>query len=120
MPYVTGQNRTAKSSDATLQASTTQTASGNGSAYEMADNGTLRLTLAITAASGTTPSMTVSVDTSTDGSTGWTSVGTFAAQTTTTAGVRKMFTGLDRFARVSWTISGTTPSFTFSVVGEAV
>jgi len=27
---------------------------------------------------------------------------------------------MDRYARVSWAITGTTPSFTFSVAGEVV
>jgi len=102
----------------TLAGSAARTANGSGSPYVMGARGTLRLTLAVTASSGTTPSLTVTVENSADGST-WYTAGTFAAKTTT-ATERKSFSGLDRFARVSWTITGTTPSFTFSVAGEAV
>jgi hypothetical protein len=98
--------------------STTQTATGSGTGFSMETAATLRLTLNITAVSGTTPSMTVNVQTSEDGST-WTAVASFAAATAVST-QRKVFTGLDRYARVTWTISGTTPSFTFSVSGEAV
>lgn len=102
-----------------LAGSAARTASGSGSPYVMGARSTLRLTLAVTAASGTTPSATVTVETSGDGGTTWYSVGTFAAKTTTGT-ERKSFSGLDRLARVSWAITGTTPSFTFSVTGEAV
>lgn len=103
----------------TLAGSAARTANGSGSPYVMGARGTLRLTLAVTAASGTTPSMTVTVETSGDGGSTWYSAGTFAAKTTT-ATERKSFSGLDRLVRVSWTITGTTPSFTFTVTGEAV
>jgi hypothetical protein len=119
MPYSTSHLRSTRSLDATLQASTTQTATGTGSAFEMEDNGTLRLTLAVTAASGTTPTLDDTLQTSTDGSTGWANVAAFA-QKTAAASERKIFTGLDRYARLSWVIGGTTPSFTFSCIGEAV
>jgi hypothetical protein len=46
-----------------------------------------------------------------------------AARTTSASGNPQAtghFVGLDRFVRVSWTITGTTPSFTFAVSGELV
>ena len=101
-----------------LHPSATCTASGSGGSYAMEGRSTLRLTLDVTAASGTTPSMTVTVETSGDGTT-WASAGTFTAATGVTS-QRKSFGGLDRYARVSWAITGTTPSFTFSVTGEAL
>lgn len=102
----------------TLVGSGVRTATGNGGAVVMGEHSTLRLTLDVTAASGTTPSLTVNVQHSADGST-WTTHSSFAAKTA--AGTeRKVFAGLDRYARASWTISGTSPSFTFSVAGEAV
>lgn len=92
----------------------------NGSSGALVVNGrnTLRLTLSVTASSGTTPNLAVTVETSGDGTT-WYSAGTFAAKTANGT-ERKAFSGLDRFARVSWVITGTTPSFTFSVAGELV
>jgi len=102
----------------TLAPSTARTANGSGGPYVMGARGTLRLSLAVTAASGSTPSLTVTVETSADGTT-WYSAGTFAAKTTTGT-ERKSFSGMDRYARVSWAITGTTPSFTFSVAGEVV
>jgi hypothetical protein len=119
MPYSTSHLRSTRSLDATLVASAARTTTGSGSAFEMEDNGTLRLLLNVSAASGTTPTLDVTIETSLDGSTGWTSVGTFT-QNTAVSSQRKVFTGLDRYARATWVIGGTTPSFTFSVIGEAV
>jgi hypothetical protein len=104
---------------AVLAPSAVRTASGSGTAYFMAQRNTMRLDLVVSAASGTTPSMTATVETSKDGSTNWSTVAAFTAATTVTS-QRKVFTGFDRYARVSWAITGTTPSFTFSVQGEAV
>lgn len=70
--------------------------------------------LDVTAASGTTPSLTVTIQDSPDGS-AWTTRDTFAAKTTTGTEIRALPRGLDTNVRASWTISGTTPSFTFSV-----
>lgn len=100
---------------ATLMSGTV-TANGNGGSGQSSSSyTTARLTLAVTAASGTTPSMTVTVETSGDGTT-WTSVGAFAAKTAV-ASERKTFSGLDNFVRCSWAVTGTTPSFTASVSG---
>lgn len=104
----------------TLALSAARTTSGNAGAVPSGPYGTLRLTLDITAVSGTTPSMTVTIETSPDGTTNWTTIGTpFAAQTGV-ANIRKVVTGADRFVRASYTITGTTPSFTFSVTGVAL
>ena len=102
----------------TLAASAARTATGNGATVHVGEADTARLTLDVTAAAGTTPSLTVAVQHSHDGST-WATHSSFAAKTT--AGTeRKVFGGLDRYVRATWTITGTTPSFTFSVVGELV
>lgn len=104
--------------DVTLHGSAARTASGSGSAVELGDRGTLRLDLAVTAASGTKPSLSVDIETSADGST-WRPMAGFTALATT-GSQRISIGGLDRFARAVWTISGTgSPSFTFSVSGEA-
>ncbi len=104
--------------DPVALAAGTVTGNGQSAATSTAEYGTLRLTLAVTAVSGT-PSMTVTVEHSGDGST-WTSLGSFAARTA--AGTeRKVFTGLDRYVRCSWTLTGTAPySVTFTVAGEAL
>jgi hypothetical protein len=101
-----------------LVASAARTATGSGAGVYVPQYDMAVLTLVVSAVSGTTPSLTVSIDTSPDNST-WTAIAAFAAQTTTTAGVRKVFSGVDQYIRASWTISGTTPSFTFAVTGIA-
>lgn len=119
MGYVTAGLRTSRGRAVTLAASAARTATADGTAVEIADKGAVRLLLDVTAASGTTPTLDVTVETSYDGSTGWTSLGTFT-QKTAAGTQRKNFSGADRFVRATWAIGGTTPSFTFSVVGEAV
>lgn len=105
----------------TPQASVTQTATTTGAAVAV-DGATARLELAVTAHAGTTPTLDVKLQHSKDGSTAWTDVtgGAFAQVTTTNGVTRKVFTGLDRFIRVVATIAGTTPSYTYSVSGEAL
>ena len=102
----------------TLAPSGARTASGQGSTVPTGDLDPARLTLDVTAASGTTPSLTVNVQHSSDGAT-WVTHSSFAAKTATGT-ERKVFAGLDRYVRASWTITGTTPSFTFSVTGEVL
>jgi hypothetical protein len=97
---------------------TVQTASTNGGGVGTSAYGTLRLTLNVTAVSGTTPSMTVNVQTSQDNAT-WSTIASFPAATAVGTS-RKVFNGVDRFTRATTTITGTTPSFTFGVTGEAV
>ncbi len=118
MPYTTANGRHADTVPVTLHESAARIASGNGSSVELGDRGTLRLLLDVTAASGTLPSLAVDVQTSYDGST-WRPLGGFTAKAGT-GSERLSFPGGDRFVRCSYTISGTTPSFTFSVSGEAV
>lgn len=106
--------------DVTLFASAARTTTANGTAVALGDLGTLRLLLDVTAASGTTPSMTVTVETSFDGSTNWAAIGTAFTAATGVTSQRKTYPGCDRYVRGVTTISGTTPSFTFSLTGEAV
>lgn len=101
-----------------IPAGTTHTASSSGPAQATPSYVTVRLTLDVAAVAGTTPSMTVNVQTSDDGAT-WTTLGSFPA--VTAAGkVRRAFAGLDRYVRATTTITGTTPSFTFGLSGEAL
>lgn len=98
------------------------TATGTGTVVvDSVNKGTLRLLADVAAASGTTPSITINVQTSADaGDTdAWHTVASFSA--ITAAGkTRKVFTGLDRYTRITYTVSGTTPSFTLGVHGELV
>lgn len=102
----------------TLAPSATRTANGSSGTTPMAQATTLRLTLAVTAASGTTPTLAVAVQHSPDGVT-WTNHSSFATATGV-GSERKVFAGLDRFVRVAWTVGGTAPSFIFGVSGEAL
>lgn len=96
--------------------SATLTATREGETVDLMRAG-LALTLAVTAASGTNPTLDVALQTSHDGAT-WTTVASFARATGATS-ERKRFAGLDRYVRVVSTLGGTAPSFTFSVTGEA-
>lgn len=79
----------------------------------------VRAQLEVTAASGTTPNLTAFVETTVDG-TNWDVVGTFAAKTAAGREVITITNLVGNNLRVRWVITGTTPSFTFSVkiVGE--
>ncbi len=110
-------------SDFTLvPAGTVVTSSGVGTAFEVDDKNDFRGQSIVTAVSGTSPSIAVSIDVSYDGGVtdAWRSAGTFTAQTAAGSSAHKSFPGLDRFVRASWTVSGTTPSVTFGVLGEVV
>ena len=102
-----------------LVASAARTTNGNSSAVENWSRGASatsapQVRLAITAASGTTPNLVLTVQDSPDNSS-WTTRDTFPTQTTTATVTRALPSGLARYVRVAWTITGTTPSFTFSV-----
>jgi hypothetical protein len=118
MGYQKANGQWANTLDVTVLDSAARTATFQGPAVEIGDRGTAALDLVISAASGTTPSLTVTIETSKDGSTNWQTVAAYAAQNA--AGTtRKVFAGLDRFVRANCAISGTTPSFTFGINGEA-
>ncbi len=115
MSYQKANGGFADTEDCNLHPSATRTATVTTSAIELGDKGTARLVLDVTAASGTTPTLDVTIQTSRDRST-WYTAGTFA-QKTGTGTERKGFV-VDRHVRAVCTIGGTTPSFTFAVTGE--
>ena len=117
--YKTSDGLFVDSRSVNLHPSAARTATANGSVVEdTAHRRTLALALVITAASGTNPTLDVTVQTSRDGST-WYTAGTFT-QATTTGTQRKVF-ALDRYVRAQWTIAAdANPSFTFSLAGELV
>jgi hypothetical protein len=75
----------------------------------------LRVQLNITAASGTTPTLDVTLEDTIDG-TNYNTCATFVQQTTTGRVVIDLTTPFTDNLRVRWVVGGTTPSFTFSVV----
>ncbi len=100
----------------TLVASAARTVAGSSGTWEgFGRVSTLRIQLNVTAASGTTPSLTVTVEDSLDG-TNWNALDTFPAKTAVSREVRNITTPFADMLRISWTISGTTPSLTFDVV----
>lgn len=97
-------------------ASAARTATGNSgvlSGYGPASS--LRAQLNVTAVSGTSPSLTVLIEDSVDGGVTFNTIGTFAAKTATGREVINVTGLFGEHLRVSWTITGTTPSFTFAV-----
>lgn len=97
-----------------------RTASANGSGIDLnADQpfGPVTLLLSIGAASGTTPTLDVKLQDSADGAS-WADISgaAFAQKTAAGFGTLQISTWR-RHIRAVATIAGTTPSFTFSVVG---
>lgn len=101
----------------TVVAALARTATGQSGAISVGKADALALLVNVTAVSGTTPSMTISIEWSHDGGTTW-AQGDPADQMTaiTAAAVKaKQFNVKAPVYRVVWTITGTTPSFTFAV-----
>lgn len=97
--------------------SAARTVTGNSGSQTLLDEGELlAVLLDVTAVSGTTPSMTVSVEWSQDGGTTFAQSDPADALTAITAAAQKVksFVIKAPHYRLVWTITGTTPSFTFS------
>jgi hypothetical protein len=105
------------SSVVTVVASGTQTTTGNSAAIPTPAGENVIIQLIVSAASGTTPSATFSVQWSQDGI-------NFAAADpavpftaiTAAGGAAKVMPVLGTMMRLNWTITGTTPSFTFKAL----
>lgn len=97
--------------------SAARTTTGNSGALQCGGAPKLNLLVDCTAASGTTPNMALSVEWSTDGGTTFCTGDPADAFTALTAAgkVCKQFSAKSNVYRIVWTITGTTPSFTFSV-----
>lgn len=107
--------------DVTLvPAGTTVTGAGTGAAFELGNRSDIRAVSRVTAISGATATLTVILETSYDnGATDpWRTAGTMTAQTT--ANTVRAIGQIDRWVRARWTLTGTTPSATFGVDGEAI
>lgn len=92
-----------------------RTTSGNSGAIPTGKGLNLHVLVAVTAVSGTTPSATFTVEWSHDGTTFAPNGTSDAFAAITAAGnVSQTFPVRAPFFRLVWTITGTTPSFTFS------
>lgn len=100
----------------TLVTSAARTASGDSGGVDgWGSASTIRAQLDVTAASGTTPTLDVVIEDTLDG-VNWNVVGTFAAKTSPGREVVNISIPFSETIRVRWTIGGTAPSFTFSVI----
>lgn len=97
--------------------SAARTTTGSSGSQDARGATTLSVIADVTAVSGTGPSMVLSIEWSHDGAAWATVDGTpdaFAAITAASKRV-KSFPVKARFWRATWTITGTTPSFTFAL-----
>lgn len=101
----------------------TVTTSGNSREYrELGSFQRAILFLDVSAASGTTPSLTVALQVQDPISLKWCQIAVFTAQTAATGATPIAPIALELYGsnyRASWTVSGTTPSFTFSLCAIA-
>lgn len=104
-------------SDAAV-ASAARTTTGIGSSFNSESATALEATLSVTAASGTSPTLDVRLETSIDAGTTWSTVDSFG-QKTAAATEGKVFGPIGDVCRWAWTIGGTSPSFTFSISAQA-
>ena len=98
-------------------ASAARTVTGQSSAIGPTSDPRVSLFVNVSASSGTIPTLDLTIEWSQDAGTTW-AVAQPAdsyTQITTTGTVVKQFTVKAPHYRVKWTITGTTPSFTFAV-----
>jgi hypothetical protein len=108
-----------KNSLDTILSSGARTTSGNSGVIEgFGFAKDLRLQLNVSAVGGTTPNLTVTVEDTLDGVT-FNTIGSFAAKTAVAREVINVTAPFASRLRISWVITGTTPSFTFDVIANA-
>jgi len=98
----------------TLLASGAITATGTSSAIQVSDYTVGSIIINCSAVSGTSPSITVTVQDSADG-TIWATLDTFTAITSASTSVKRL-TNFANQIRLSYVVTGTTPSLTLSAV----
>lgn len=110
-----------------LVASAARTSSGVGSSTDITSaavaadyrpRNALRLTLDVSAVSGTTPQLTLQIEHSRT-ELAWTTLASFPV-VSAVATQELTVTGALPYVRARWVVAGSTPSFTFEVTGEAV
>lgn len=105
----------AESPSAAQLASAARTTSTNGTAFDTSGTDSLSGTLVVSAVTGTDPTLDVVLETTADG-TNYYTVLALPQQTTTNAGIARVFGPLGSLSRWKWTIGGTsTPTFTFAI-----
>lgn len=92
----------------------TITATGTTSEFDAENATEIAATLNVSAASGTTPTLDVIIQDSADGSV-WTTLQTFAQKTAAGTEVVRITNPFHNRIRASYTVGGTTPSFTASL-----
>jgi hypothetical protein len=92
-----------------------RTTNGNGGDVRMPGGESVRAQLNVTAASGTTPTLNVLIEDTLDGGINYNTIGTFAQKTAAGREIINITTPFSENLRVSWSIAGTNPIFTFSV-----
>ena len=103
-----------------IVASAAQVANGSNVVNGYATADVVEVELNVTAASGTTPTLNVVIETSIDNGATWALVVAFTAATGATSELKAfpVSSWADQI-RARWTVGGTTPSFTFSVTAFA-
>jgi len=113
----------ANANEQSSAASITVTTSGNSREYrELGNFQRAILFMDVSAASGTTPSLTVTLQVQDPVSQKWSNVVAFPAQTAATGGTPITPLTQELYGtcyRLSWAVSGTSPSFTFSCCAVA-
>lgn len=99
---------------AIVPAGTVVTANGASAAHTLGASRRVSLLLDVTAASGTTPTLDVTVEWSHDGTT-WVAAGDAFAQVTGTGAALLVADVKAPRVRLAYTVAGTTPSFTLGV-----
>jgi len=102
----------------TLQASTTQTASGSGSDVDVGNIRNLDIEIKVTSVSGTSPVLNIYIQGKQTGTGDYFDIASYT-NITAVGSYRLSLTNVPyRIIRVRWEVSGTSPSFTFQVVAE--
>ena len=98
----------------TLAPSAARTTSGTNIVSGLGEYDKVRIQLNVTAASGTTPTLDVTIQDTVDG-TNYNTLATFTQKVAVVRDVLTLTNLVGDSVRVSWVVAGTTPSFTFDV-----
>jgi hypothetical protein len=91
-----------------------RTTNGNSGDMRAIGGESLRAQLNVTAASGTAPTLNVLIEDTLDG-VNYNTIGTFAQKTAAGREIINVTVPFSETLRVSWSIAGTNPNFSFSV-----
>jgi hypothetical protein len=91
-----------------------RTTNGSSDNVKIYGGESVRCQLNVTAASGTAPTLNVLIEDTLDG-VNYNTIGTFAQKAAASREIINVTVPFSETLRVSWTIAGTNPSFTFAV-----